>query len=198
MSFNHRDIELLYEIGSLRYIQRAWRQQVGIKVANDLEHTMRVIWLSLILARREGVKDEEKIIKLALVHDIGETRTGDHNYMQRVYVKSQEEKAAQHLFSKTSLEDFAQALLQEYEGRASLEAQIVKDADNLDIDLELRELANQGSQMLTKWHKTRQLVRDEKLYTQSARDLWDELDNVDVADWHLTANKWYKIPSAGK
>ena len=198
MSFNSRDIEFLYEVGSLRYQQRTWRQQVGLDVANDLEHTIRVIWLSLILARREGVKNEEKIIKMALIHDIGETRTGDHNYIQRVYVETQEEKAAKHLFSKTSLEDFTDNPLHEYEQRISLESQIVKDADNLDVDLELRELANQGSKMLTKWRKARRLVRDEKLYTQSAKNLWDELDKVDVADWHLTANKWYKIPSAGK
>ena len=182
----------------MRHQQRTWRQHVGMDVANDLEHTMRVIWLSLILARREGVKNEEKIMKLALIHDIGETRTGDHNYMQRVYVKSHEEKAAKHLFNKTSLEDLGSDLLNEYEERTSLESRIVKDADNLDIDLELRELANQGSQMLTKWRKTRRLIRDEKLYTKSAKDLWDALDKVDVDDWHMTANKWYKIPSAGK
>lgn len=198
MSFNPRDIEFLYEVGSLKHMQRAWRQHIGLDVANDLEHTMRVIWLSLILARSEGVKSEEKIIKLAMIHDIGETRTRDHNYMQRVYVDSHEEKAAKHLFNKTSLEDFSGDLLHEYEKRVSLESQIVKDADNLDVDLELRELANQGSKMLTKWRKTRRLIRDEKLYTQSAKDLWDELDKVDVTDWHMTANKWYKIPSAGK
>jgi len=198
MSFNHRDIEFLYEIGSLRNTQRAWRQTVGLDVANDLEHTLRVIWLSLILARSEGVTDEEKIIKMALVHDIAETRTGDFDYMQAVYVKADEKAAANHLFAKTSLQDLNTNVLHEYEQRTSAAAQVVKDADNLDVDLELRELANQGSLMLKKWRQTRRLVRDEKLYTQSAKDLWDELDKVDVTDWHLTTNKWYKIATAGK
>jgi len=196
--FNHRDIEFLYEVGSLRNVQRSWRQTVGLDVANDLEHTLRVIWLALILARREGVTNEEKIIKMALVHDIAETRTGDFDYLQAVYNRADEKLAANHLFANTSLQDMGQDILSEYEQRTSIEAQVVKDADNLDVDIELRELANKGSLMLKKWHQTRRIVREEKLYTQSARDLWDELDKVDVADWHLTANKWYKIPSAGK
>lgn len=198
MSFNHRDIEFLYEVSSLRHLPRTWQQQLGLDVANDLEHTMRVIWLSLLLARREAFKNEEKIIKMALVHDIAETRTGDFNYMHKVYVKADEAKAASHLFAGTSLVDFDTKILSEYIRRRSLAAKIVKDADNLDVDFELRELANQGSLMLTKWRKTRQMVRDKKLYTKSAKMLWDELDKVDVADWHMTANKWFKIPSAGK
>lgn len=193
-----RDIEFLYEIGSLRFLPRTWRQQVGLDVANDLEHTLRVIWLSLLLARSEGYKDEERIIKMALIHDIAETRTGDFNYIQKVYVAANEAKAARHLFAGTSLMDFVTDHLSAYTKRQSPAAKIVKDADNLDVDLELRELALQGSQMPAKWQRTRRFVRDKKLYTQSAKKLWDELNKVDVADWHLTANKWYKIPSAGK
>ena len=198
MRCNHRDIEFLYEVGSLRFLPRTWQQQIGLRVANDTEHTMRVIWLSLILARHAGYKDEEKIIKMALVHDIAETRTGDFNYLQKVYVDADEETAAEHLFASTSLDDFRTKILSEYIKRRSLAARIVKDADNLDVDLELRELANQGSLMPAKWQKTRRLVRDQKLYTKSAKLLWDELDRVDVADWHLTANKWYTMPQAGK
>ncbi len=171
---------------------------MGMDVANDLEHTIRVIWLALILARKEGVKDEEKIIKMALVHDIAETRTGDQNYIHKVYVDAKEDEAANHLFAGTSLQDLRSDVLREYEERKSMEAKIVKDADNLDVDFELRELANQGSQMHKKWRKTRKLVRDKKLYTRAAKELWDMLDGVDVADWHLTANKWYRIPGAGK
>ena len=30
----NRDLEFLYEIGSLRYLQRGWRQHFGMDVAN--------------------------------------------------------------------------------------------------------------------------------------------------------------------
>ena len=57
---NKRDLELLFEIGSLRHIQRGWRQHLATNCANDLEHTVRVAFLALIIARREGIKNEEK------------------------------------------------------------------------------------------------------------------------------------------
>ena len=67
---NHRDIEYLFEISSLRNQARGWTQQTGMKCASVLEHTVRVIFLALLLARKEGVKNEEKIMKMALVHDL--------------------------------------------------------------------------------------------------------------------------------
>ncbi len=198
MSFNKRDIEFLYEVGSLRNVQRAWRQHLGVDCATVLEHTVRVMWLSLILGRREKVADEERLIKMALVHDLAETRTADLSYVQKVYVEADEDRAARDTMAGTSLQDFYSDVLQEYEARRSKVARIVKDADNLDIDLEMRELVEQGAQLPKKWKQFRQLVRHQKLYTKAAKDFWDALDKVDVADWHLVANKWVKQPSAGK
>jgi putative hydrolase of HD superfamily len=196
--FNKRDIEFLFEIGSLRNVQRSWRQHIGIDSASISEHTLRVIWLALILARKEGVKDEEKIMKMALVHDVPETRTGDLNYIQKVYVTEDEKRAARDALSGTSLEDFFKDTLQEYEKRDSIEAKIVKDADNLEAELEIRELGERGSKMSKKWAAFRKEVRDKKLYTKSAKSLWDAIQDANVADWHLAANKWVKLPDAGK
>lgn len=193
-----KNIEFLFELGSLRNIQRGWRQHLGMDCANVLEHTLRVIWLALIIARKEGVKNEEKILKMALVHDIAETRTTDLSYIQKVYVNADEDASAHDLFEGTEVQDFYSDVLQEYEKRESIEAKIVKDADNLDIDLEIKELEERGSKLPKKWVKFREIIRNEKLYTESARGLWDTLQTVDVADWHITANKWLKIPDAGK
>lgn len=197
-SDDKRDIEFLYEIGSLRNIQRGWRQHLAMDCENILEHSFRVIWLALILARKEGVKDEEKIIKMGLVHDLAETRTTDLSYIQKVYVDADEDSAAKDLFAKTILGDLHDNILKEYEERKSIEAKIVKDADNLDIDLELRELEERGSQLPKKWEGFRKKVRDEKLYTKSAKEMWGMIQEVDVADWHMLANKWVKQPEAGK
>ena len=193
-----RDIEFLFELGSMRNIQRAWRQQIGMDVANDLDHTMRVIWLALILARMEGAGSEEKIIKMAMVHDLAESRTGDHHYVQKVYVEEKDDLAAKEILDQTSLEDFYSDVLQEYEARASIEAKLVKDADNLDVDIEMKELVERGSKLPEKWRGNREKVRNEKLYTESAKKLWDELQNSDPASWHLASNKWHRIPEAGK
>lgn len=192
-----RDLDLLFEIGSLRNVQRGWRQHLGTDVANDLEHTVRVIYLALIIARGESVKNDELIMKMALTHDVAETRTSDHSYVQKVYVTSREDAAVHDTFVGTRLEDFEQ-VVQAFERRDSIEAKIVKDADNLDLDIELRELAERGHTLPDKWRANRQKVRNEKLYTQTAKALWDALQTADPAAWHLVANKWVKIPEAGK
>ena len=196
-SVNIRDLEFLFEIGSMRNVQRMWRQHFGMDVANDLEHTIRVAWTALILARMEVVSDDGKIIKMALLHDIAETRTVDHGHVHKAYVVSDEKKAAHDIFDGTTLQDL-EVLLDEYTERVSVESRIVKDADNLDVDLELRELAEKGSTLPQKWFKSRKLVRTKKLYTASAKKVWDLLQKADSASWHINANHWLQSPHAGK
>ena len=195
--FNSRDIEFLFEIGSLRNVERLWRQHFGLDVANDLEHTVRVVWIALLIAHTEGVASDEKIMKMGLLHDIAESRTVDHGHVHKAYVVSDEERAAHDMFQGTALRDFEQ-VLHEYKERKSIEAKIVKDADNLDVDFELRELASRGSTLPVKWLKGRKIVRAKKLYTASARKIWDALQKSDSDSWHINANRWLEHPQAGK
>lgn len=192
-----RDIEFLYEIGSLRNIPRAWIQHLATDCASNLEHTLRVVFLALLIARKEGVKSEEKIIKMALIHDLPEARTVDLAYVHKVYTKTDDAQAGHDLLAGTSFSDF-EDILGEYEKRISIEARIVKDADNLDIDLELRELRERGSIVAKKKQPLRKLVRDKKLYTKTAKRIWDEIQTSDPSSWHLSANKWLKTPEAGR
>lgn len=193
----NRDLEFLYEIGSLRNIPRAWIQHLATDCASTLEHTLRVVFLALLIARKEGVKNEEKIIKMALVHDLAEARTADLAYVHKVYTTTDDARAARDQFAGTAFADL-EAILKEYEKRSSKEAKIVKDADNLDIDLELRELMEVGNLVAKKKQPLRKFVRNKKLYTKTAKKLWDEIQKSDPSSWHLSANKWLKIPKAGR
>jgi putative hydrolase of HD superfamily len=195
---NKRDLDFLYEVGSLRNVQRGWRQHVGMDVANDLEHSVRVAWIAMILARMEGVSSDEKILKMALMHDIAETRISDLSYVQKAYATADEKAAAADMFRGTSLEELNDTVLHEYEQRKSIESQIVKDADNLDLDIEMRELEERGSQLPKKWYQMRKDLRDKKLYTESAKKLWDMIQDVDIDEWHISYNKFNKFPDAGR
>ncbi|MCK4540207.1 HD domain-containing protein [Candidatus Parcubacteria bacterium] len=194
---NKRNIDFLFEIGTLKNVQRGWRQHLDMDCATVLEHTMRVIWIALIISRMENAGDENKIIRMAMVHDLPETRTSDLGYMQKIYVKADDALAANDLFSNTILKDFYDNEFRNYEDRNCVESKIVKDADNLDVDIELKEFEERGSKLPKKWKDIRKMVRDKKLYTNSAKELWDLLQKVDVSDWHLKANKWIKMPEAG-
>lgn len=48
-----KDIDFLFEIGSLRSIARTWNEFLGKDVANVAEHTIRVAWIALTLAKYE-------------------------------------------------------------------------------------------------------------------------------------------------
>jgi 5'-deoxynucleotidase YfbR-like HD superfamily hydrolase len=89
------------------------------------------------------------------------------------------------MLSGTSLEKEFYALWEEYEKRESLEAMITKDADNLDVDFELAEQASKGSPLQKDWQANRLFVSKEKLYTATAKRLFDQLASANPHDWHL-------------
>jgi len=180
-----RDVAFLFEIGSLRHVPRTWRQFGGHNMANVPEHTFRVAWISLVLAIREG-GNPARCVEMALLHDVPESRTGDVNYVQRQHTHRDEEVALKDILSNTSAAEYLRRLWQEWEHAESLEARIVRDADNLDCDFELRELADTGSHLPEKLTPTRTAVRA-KLTTNSARQIFDSISGADPHDWHLSA-----------
>lgn len=172
---------------------------MGVDCASVLEHTYRVMWLALIIARLEKTQvDENKIIKMAFVHDLPETRTSDLNYVAKGYVTPNEQLAADDLFKQTIVEDYKD-IWEEYEKRECLEAKIVRDADNLDLDFEQKELEERGHKLPGKWKEhTRRTIRNDSLYTETAKKIWDELQECDPQSWHMNSHKYLKNPNAGK
>jgi putative hydrolase of HD superfamily len=179
-----RDTELLYEIGSLRHVMRTWKQFNGSGVGNSAEHSFRVAWIALTLAKLEAKGNHEKILKLAMLHDVTETRTGDTNYISRQYVERNDELAVKDIFHETIHEDEMVELFEEYEKRESIESQIVKDADILDVDMELQELSARGDSMGSIWKEKRDEMVYPKFFTKSAQELFKSIYAGDVHDWH--------------
>ena len=190
----NRDLDFLFEVGSLRHVSRAWKQSLGMPVENVLEHSIRLMIIALIIARREGVKDEAKIMKMALFHDLAESRTLDSAFIHKEYVTRHTEKAEHDQLAGTSFEGDI-TLLEEYNKRESIESKIIKDADHLEVDIELRELAKVGSTTAAKWQEGRRQIRDNKLHTESAKKLWDELQETDPDAWQLSLTAdWVNSP----
>ncbi len=183
-----RDIEFIYEIGSLRHLPRTWRQFFQMDVANNAEHIFRVMWIALVIARHEGVRNEEKILKMALLHDIPESRTPDTNYLSKIYSTRDEEKALSHMLEDTVFTKEFNELFVEYERRESIEAKIVKDADNLDVDFEISEMSVKGHNIKDVWK--RENVR-KHFFTKTAEKIWDELQTSNPHSWHVTAHNLF-------
>ena len=183
-----RDVELLFEVGSMRYIQRTWRQFLNPDFENLSEHTMRVMWIALMIAQHEGNVDTGKLVKMALVHDLSESRSVDVHYVSRQFAERFEEPAITETLKDTALSEEFLSLWQENEHRQSLEAKIVKDADNLDVDFELREQAARGFQISADLQPMRQHVADTKLYTKTAKKIWKALQTANPNAWHMNSS----------
>ncbi len=180
-----RDIEFLYEIGTLRFSPRQWKRFLNADFANLAEHHFRVIWLALIIAKYEKV-DQNKVLKMALVHDIPESRTGDVDYLSRQYVERNEALGLKDMLADTVLEKGElYDLWHEYETLASPEAKVVKDADNLDVDFELNEQEARGFKLKYAWKHQRGWVSANRLHTKTAKKLWRKIENSDPNAWHI-------------
>lgn len=195
-SKSNRDLELLYEIGCLRFVDRTWKQFYNPNFQNLAEHHLRVAWIALLLAKKEGVKNTDKVLKLALLHDVAESRTGDVNYIQRQYVVRNEDLGVKDIFARTSIYDEFFSLWEEYKEMKSKEAQIVKDADSIDVDMELQEQESMGNPLKKEWKESRQFVFKNKLFSKTAKKLWKEIQVSNPHDWHrksrnrLTSGDW--------
>ncbi len=182
-----RDIEFLYEASAFRFVDRTWKHFLYPGAANNAEHAFRVAWIALTLARMEKVRDHEKVLKMALIHDLAESRCGDVNYVQRQYVTRDEHAAIGDMLADTIHEEDMREVLREYEERKTKAAQVVKDADNLDVDLELREAHAQGIALRDLWKENRDTYLPPKLYTASAKKLRKALVAANPHDWHFLA-----------
>jgi len=71
-------VSFFYEIGTLRRILRAHQQTLFFRDESDniSSHSFRTAFVGYFLAK-ELKADADKVIKMCLLHDIEETRSGD-------------------------------------------------------------------------------------------------------------------------
>jgi 5'-deoxynucleotidase YfbR-like HD superfamily hydrolase len=75
---NHEDLlEFLRNAGDLKMIPRTGWVQAGIKEPESVaDHSFRMTLLAMVLSDQMGL-DTEKVVRMALIHDLAESRTGD-------------------------------------------------------------------------------------------------------------------------
>ncbi|BGE86310.1 MULTISPECIES: HD domain-containing protein [Methylosinus] len=179
------DVDILFEIGTLRHIHRSWRQFGGLPFANVAEHSFRMAFIGMVIAVHEGA-NVDRVVQLALAHDLPESRTGDANYVQKMYRHDDVEAAAREMDGRSALATHFDALRTELMAGITIEAKIVKDADNLDCDFELKEMRDKGANIAEALAPTREAVK-RTLHTDTARRLFDTVNMRSSHAWHLNA-----------
>jgi putative hydrolase of HD superfamily len=147
----HKIVDFLFEIGTMRKLMRMHRQTLLTDDLSDsiAAHSYRVSFIGWHLAKLEGA-DLYKTVMMCLLHDVGEARTGDHNWVHKKYVKIFDEEIIKDQLGSLPHSDF-EDLANEYHTRESKESILAKDADLLDQMFLLREYEWQGNKEAAIW-----------------------------------------------
>lgn len=160
------------------------------------EHLFHTAMIAYSLAHFEPKVDKNKVVLMALFHDIGEGRTSDHNYVHQKYGRLAESEAVKDISKQLPFGQEILSLFQEEQAKLTLEAKIVKDADNLEWISTLRAEEVKGNIKAKQWIpsavkrlKTKHGKRIAKLLLETHPDSWwfDEKDQ-----WFVNRDKKHK------
>lgn len=155
-------IKFLAELMRLKALPRTGWLLRGVRdVESIADHSFGVAFIAMIIADRavtQGMNvNIERVLRMALLHDLSEVRTGDlpatiKPYFDSVALKAADEKAAQEILAPLGESGHEYLKLRhEYEARETLESRIVKAADKLDLWLQVREYEKGGANNLAEF-----------------------------------------------
>ena len=138
-----------------------WRFQ-GIKTGESVaDHCYRVSLLSMILAdllKTHGVRlDAEKVMRMALLHEVAEARIGDVPFPALEYIPEDAKEHGEKTAVESMFEGFGTVgekyieIWEEFEDNTSVEGQLVRAADKLELMIQAYEYEKIGYRSLDKF-----------------------------------------------
>lgn len=144
-------IEAYFEFNHLKQLYRQGWLRVGIppeRCESVAEHSIGVALLSLFIADTWFPEvDASKVVRIALLHDLGEARVGDitpHDGVNPTQKHALERQAMEQILGKLPRGAEYLALWEEYERGASFEARLVRQVDRLEMSLQACVYEHQG------------------------------------------------------
>lgn len=182
-------VNFLFEFRILKYLPRASLPYFkGLIKENVAEHSFYTSIIGWILAKLEKA-DEDKVIKMALIHDLAEARGGERNLINKFYTQPlNERKIIKEISQDYRLKDFKlPELFQKFFEEKTKEAKIVRDADIIAGMLLEKELLELGNEKAKKWL----VVSVNRLKTKKGKNLGKILIETDSDSWWLEIAKKY-------
>lgn len=139
-------IDFLHYVGKLKRVKRTGWVVQGVKNSESVaEHSYRVSVLAMLLAKKFDL-DENKIIKMALIHDLSEGVSGDivlEKGLKKITPAEEkfkrEEKAIKKIFLKLDEGDEYYKLWTDYVNQSSKEAKFLKQIDKIEMVIQALE-----------------------------------------------------------
>ncbi|SKA90238.1 metal dependent phosphohydrolase [Paucidesulfovibrio gracilis DSM 16080] len=170
--------DLVFEAGMLRRTPRSGYQFLGTGQENVAEHSFRTAMIGWMLAMRAGA-DAGHVAVMCLFHDLHEARTGDFNYVNKLYNGTDAGEALAHALSGTGLEEDVLPLWEELEAADTLESRLAQDADQIDFIANLKEQLDLGNRYAGDWIPPAL----ERLRTEQGRELAKTIVETDHKEW---------------
>jgi putative hydrolase of HD superfamily len=174
--------DFLFEVGMLKRTPRSGFQFLGTGDETVAEHSLRCAVIGFVLARMSGKLDSGRVVLMCLFHDLVEARTGDLNYVNKRYVKADEEAAVRDMTSNLPFGEEIRHLTEEFNSRLTPEADAAHDADQIEMILQLKELGDLGNRYSRDWITSAM----KRLRTDDGKRLARSILNTDFSAW------WFK------
>jgi putative hydrolases of HD superfamily len=174
-----RIANFLFEAGMLKRTPRTGFQFLGSGAESVAEHIFRTVYIGYVLGYMAEGANTDRIIKMCLFHDLPEARTGDLNYVNKKYVKTDEKKAVDDLTETLPFGNEMKELITEFSDGQTLEAKLAHDADQLELILALKEYKDLGNKYADEWLD----FAIKRLKTDVARTLSETILKTDSSLW---------------
>jgi putative hydrolase of HD superfamily len=142
---------ILFEAKMLKEIPRSGFHFLGAGKESVAEHSFSTTFVAFVMSQLEPDIDALKLISMCLVHDLPEARIGDLNAVQKNYVRADDAKAVEDMTNDLPFGAKLADLIREFNEAATAEAKLAKDADQLGLILELKQLSDTGFSAANQW-----------------------------------------------
>ena len=177
-----------FEIMQLKRTPRSGVTSMGIENPDSVaEHVLAAAQIAFILGKMEKANAERAAL-IALFHDNGEARIGDLDKRAAYYLNSKEgeEKAFKEQTQELPGGNEIIKMFQEFEEKNTPEAIIAKDADKLELIVQVKCYLDQG--INKKAAKMWNHYAAKSLKTDSAKKLFEIIKETNMNEW------WLSIP----
>jgi putative hydrolases of HD superfamily len=172
----------LFEVGMLSRTPRSGYQFLGSGKESVAEHILRTVFVGYTLCKMDESLDEKRVLKMCILHDLPEARTGDMNYVNKKYVKVDEDKAVLELTESLFFGNDIKEAIDEFNRKETPEALIARDADQIALILQLKECGDLGNKYSEEWIS----YALQRLTTENGKKIAERIVKTDSCMW------WFK------
>ncbi|MGI0088056.1 MAG: HD domain-containing protein [Nitrosotalea sp.] len=145
-------LDFFYIVSELKKVPRkGWKEKVGINHPESVaDHSYGTAVIAMIFSDNMGNLDSERIVQMALLHDLAESITGDFipGEIQKENKKTVEDQTMKEILSKLPprLFDKYYSLWNEYIDCTSKESILLHEIDRLEMAIQAAKYYGEGFQ----------------------------------------------------